>query len=340
MRKALLIGGTGTISLPITRMLLEQGWQVTLLNRGNRNDLVPGAETIQCDVNDTQALQTALAGRSFDTVAQFIAYHPDQVARDIQVLSGKTRQYIFVSSASAYGKPPRNPVITDASPLSNPYWQYSQNKIACEQVLNEARDREAFPVTIVRPSHTYGPGTLPLSVHGHHGSWQIIQRVLARKPVLIPGDGTSLWTVTWSEDFAKAFTGLMGNDHAIGEAVHITSDEALTWNQIHRLLSEALDRPFLPCHVPSDLLAQARNYDFTGSLLGDKSNCAMFDNSKIKRLVPGFAATMRFDQGLRKSLEVILNTPALQVPDPEFDRFCDGVVGIMQEAEAQVALLS
>jgi len=337
--KALLIGGTGTISLPITRRLLALGWQVTLLNRGNHNDLVPEAEHLLCDINDDIAAELALEGRRFDVVAQFVAFHPAQVARDIKLFAGRTRQYIFISSASAYSKPPRNPLITDASPLSNPYWQYSRDKIACEQVLMAARDGQNFPMTIVRPSHTYGPGSLPLSVHGGKGPWQVLQRVLDRKPVLIPGDGTSLWTVTWSEDFAQAFVGLMGNDHAIGEAVHITSDEALTWNQIHRLVAEALDRPFLPCHVPSTLLAQYRGYDYTGSLLGDKANCAVFDNSKIKRLVPGFAATTRFDQGLRLSLQHILGDKARQVPEPAFGAFCDQMVQIMGEAEARVAAL-
>ncbi len=337
--KALLIGGTGTISLPITLKLIQQGWDVTLLNRGNRNNLVPGANYITCDARDEQAVAKEIAGLRFDVVAQFIAFTPEDIERDIRLYTGKTRQYIFISSASAYIKPTRNPVITEASPLSNPYWQYSRDKLACERLLCAARDHENFPMTIVRPSHTYGMGTLPLSIHGHKGSWQIIQRVLNRKPVLIPGDGTSLWTVTWSEDFAHAFIGLMGNDHAIGEAVHITSDEALTWNQIHRLLAEALDRPFLPCHVPSDILAQAQDYDFTGPLLGDKANCAVFDNSKIKRLVPGFTARTRFDQGLKMSLDYIMNTPEKQVEDPDFDHFCDKVVEIMRKAEEEVAAL-
>lgn len=337
--KALLIGGTGTISLPIARGLVAQGWEVYLLNRGSKNDLVPGAMEIICDINDEGAAQAALAGHNFDVVAQFVAFHPSQVARDIRLFTGKTRQYIFISSASAYSKPPRNPVISEATPLSNPYWQYSREKIACEQVLNTARDERAFPMTIVRPSHTYTEGTLPLSVHGGKGSWQIIKRVLDKKPVLIPGDGSSLWTVTWSEDFARGFIGLMGNEHAIGEAVHITSDEALTWNQIHRQLSEALDRPYLPCYVPATLLAQAQDYDYAGSLLGDKANCAVFDNSKIKRLVPGFVATTRFDQGLRRSLAVILASPERQVVDPEFDLFCDRMVDIMRTAEASVAAL-
>ena len=339
MRTALLIGGTGNISLPIARKLVAQGWEVSLLNRGNRNDLVPGARFITCDIHDAKAVEAALAGRQFDVVAQFIAYHPEEVARDIRLFTGKTRQYIFISTASAYIKPPRNPVIDEATPRSNPYWQYSRNKIACEELLEMARDRENFPMTIVRPSHTYGLGALPLSIHGHKGNWQVIKRVLDRKPVLIPGDGTSLWTVTWSEDFADAFIGLMGNDHAIGESVHITSDEALTWNQIHRMLAEALDRPFIPCYVPSSLLAQAQDYDFTGSLLGDKANCAVFDNRKIKRLVPGFVAKTRLDQGMRMSLEHILNNPEKQVEDPDFDRFSDRLVDIMKKAEEQVAAL-
>ena len=337
--KALLIGGTGNISLPITRKLLAQGWQVTLLNRGTKNNLVPGAEHIQCDINDEQAAQLALQGRTFDVAAQFIAFKQEQVERDIRLLKGKTGQYIFISSASAYIKPLRNRIITESTPLSNPYWQYSRDKIACETALNAARDSSGFPMTIVRPSHTYGLGALPLSIHGGKGPWQVIQRILQEKPVLIPGDGTSLWTVTWADDFADAFIGLMGNDHAVGESVHITSDEALTWNQIHRLISEALGKPFIPCHVPTSILAKAKAYDFTGSLWGDKSNCAIFDNSKIKRLVPGFTAKTRFDQGMRLSLEYMMNTPERQVPDEAFDRFSDQVVSIMQQAEEQVAQL-
>lgn len=335
--KALLIGGTGTISLPISRKLVAQGWEVTLMNRGNKNDLVPGAKTLVCDINDENAAAEALNGRFYDVVAQFVAFKPEQALRDISLFTGKTRQYIFISSASAYAKPTRNAIITESTPLNNPYWQYSRDKAKCESVLNFARDADNFPMTIVRPSHTYGMGTLPLSVHGGKGAWQIIDRVMKNKPVLIPGDGTSLWTVTWAEDFADAFIGLMGNDHAIGEAVHITSDEALTWNQIHRQLSEALNRPFIPCYVPSTLLARAPQYDYTGSLLGDKANCAVFDNSKIKRLVPGFTARTRLDQGMRLSLDYLMKTPEKQIPDPEFDSFCDRVADLMQRAENELS---
>ncbi len=337
--KALLIGGTGNISLSVTRKLLAEGWQVTLMNRGSRNDLAPGAETLVCDVRDEAAMREALRGRTFDAVAQFIAYQPAEVARDIRLFAGRTRQYLFVSTASAYQKPPRGALITESTPLSNPYWQYSRDKIACERLLEEARDQAVFPMTIVRPSHTYGLGALPLAVKGRGGVWQVVERILGRKPVLIPGDGTSLWTVTWSEDFAEGFSGLMGNDHAIGEAVHITSDEALTWNQIYRILSEALERPFLPCHVPSDLLSGARDYDYTGGLLGDKAHCAVFDNAKLRRLVPGFTARTRFDQGARRSLAHLMAHPELQGKDPAFDAFCDGVVRAMRKAEEDIAAL-
>lgn len=339
MRKALLIGGTGTISLPVTQLLREKGWQVTLLNRGNNNHLVPEAECLVCDVWNEEATDKALGDRQFDVVAQFIAYRPEEIARDVRLYAGRTRQYIFVSSASAYTKPPRMPLITEGTPLFNPYWGYSRDKMECEKVLANARVRDNFPYTVVRPSHTYAPGTLPLGVHGGHGPWQTIKRMQQKKPIIIPGDGTSLWTVTWANDFAKGFVGLMGNDHAIGEAVHITSDEALTWNQIHRILAEALGVPFLPCYVPSTLLAQAQQYDYLGSLLGDKAHSALFDNSKIRRLVPGFSCTTRFDEGARISLQHLLKTPEKQVEDPAFDRFCDQVVSIMQTAEAAIAAL-
>ena len=339
MRTALLIGGTGNISLAVTRLLLKKGWQVTLLNRGNKNHLVPEAECITCDVWNEQATRDALGDRRFDVVAQFIAYQPEEIARDVRLYAGRCLQYIFVSTASAYAKPPRMPLITEGTPLFNPYWQYSRDKIACEQVLQNARVRDNFPFTIVRPSHTYGYGALPLPIHGGRGPWQTIQRIKQRKPVLIPGDGTSLWTVTWSEDFARGFVGLMGNDRAIGESVHITSDEALTWNQIHWMLAEALDAPFLPCYVPSTMLAQAQSYDYTGSLLGDKSTCALFDNSKIRRLVPGFHCPTTFDAGLRLSLAHLESQPDRQMEDPAFDSFCDRVIEIIRQAEQQIAQL-
>lgn len=335
--KALLIGGTGNISLPITRKLLAQGWQVTLLNRGNRQDPALDIEQITADARDEQSTKTKLSGRTFDVVAQFIAYKPEEIARDVRLYTGKTAQYIFISSASVYQKPPRSPLITESTPLHNPYWQYSRDKIACEEVLREAYDRDFFPFTIVRPSHTYGPGYLPLSIRGENGPWQVIERMRRHKPVLIQGDGTSLWTATWAEDFADGFIGLMGNDHAIGEAVQLTGDESLSWNQIYRITAEALGVPFIPCHVPSDLLSAAKSYDFTGNLLGDKAHSVIFDNSKLKRLVPGFSAKTRFDQGVRLSLSYLMANPHLQIADPEFDLFSDKVVQVMRRTEDEIA---
>ncbi len=337
--KALLIGGTGNISLSVSRLLVEKGWELTLLNRGHRNELVPGAEMLVADINDSARVRAALAGRSFDVVVQFIAYRREEVLRDIGLFTGITGQYIFISTASAYQKPPRNYLIDESVPLHNPYWQYSRDKANCEKLLTEAYNKDFFPFTIVRPSHTYGESKLPLALHGAKGSWQALDRMLRKKPVIIPGDGTSLWTLTWAEDFARGLAGLMGNSRAIGQAVHITSDEALTWNQIHETVAAAAGVPLIPCYVPSTLLAMAESYDFSGTLLGDKANCAVFDNSKLKSLVPGFHAVTRFDQGARKVVDKLLSTPALQVEDPAFDAFCDKVVAVMREAEGEIALL-
>lgn len=330
--KALIIGGTGNLSLPLVRELQKQNWELCLLNRGHQK-APEGCEVLQADIADFEAVNKLLKGRHFDAVAQFIAYTPEEVDRDIRFFRDKTDQYLFVSSASAYQKPIKGVYITESTPLHNPYWAYSRQKAACERLLDYAYREEFFPVTIVRPSHTFSDHHLPIAIHGQKGPWQILERVRAQKPVLIPGDGTSLWTLTWAEDFARGFAGLMGNPHAIGEAVHITSDEALTWNEVHRIIAQILGKPFIPCHVPSDLLAMSREYDFSGALLGDKSNCALFDNSKIKKLVPGFVCTTRFDQGARQSIENFLNTPKLQLPDPKFDAFCDQVVSIMGNAE-------
>ena len=338
--KALLIGGTGTISLPISKRLLDLGWELSILNRGSARELLPKAEAITADMSDEAEVARKLEGRYFDVVAQFIAFTPEQVQRDIRLFNGKCGQYIFISSASAYQKPPLSPVVTESTPLHNPYWQYSRNKAACEEVLMEAYREQGFPVTIVRPSHTFGEGGLPFALHGKNGAWGVISRILAEKPVVLPGDGTSLWTVTWSDDFAPGFIGLMGNIHAIGEAVHITSDEALPWNQIHKTVCAILKKPFLPCYVPSVMLARVQNSDWEGGIIGDKANCALFDNTKIKRLVPGFSCPTRFDQAARISLDYMQAHPELQKPDPDFGAFCDEAVRVMEGAGETFAKMS
>lgn len=337
--KALFIGGTGVISTAISRLLVSQGWDLTLLNRGNRQSDVPGAKQLILDINDEAAAAKALAGEAYDVVADFIAFVPAQAERDVRLFRGKTDQYIVISSASAYQKPLSHPVITEATPLSNPYWEYSRNKIAIEEYLIRQYRETGFPVTIVRPSHTFSYRSLPLALHGDKGPWQVMKRMLEGKPVLMPGDGSSLWAVMNSEDFAPAFAGLMGNPHAIGQAVQITGEELLTWNQIMQSVARALHVEYKPCYVPTALLMKSKKYDFTGSMLGDKSNTVIFDNSLLHKLVPSFQAKKRFDQSARESVAYFLSHPELQTEDPEFDRFSDALVSIMEQAAKQVEAL-
>lgn len=335
--KALFIGGTGTISSAITRQLVEQGHELYLLNRGTRNDRVPaGAKVLQADINDEERVSELLGDMTFDVVADFIAFVPAQLERDYRLFNGRTKQFMFISSASAYQKPLSDYRITEGTPLSNPYWEYSRNKIACEDYLMKQYRENGFPITIVRPSHTYDERSIPLGVHGSKGSWQVAKRMLENKPVIIHGDGTSLWTMTHNSDFAKGFIGLMGNIHAIGESVHITADETVTWNQIYEIIADALGVKLRAVHVSSEFLAACSAQDFRGSLLGDKANSVAFDNSKLKRLVPEFVATTRLDQGIRQTIRYILDHPELQVEDEEFDRWCDKVIGALEAAAAAV----
>ena len=354
--KVLCIGGTGTISSAISRRVLELGWDLFLLNRGNRNSGLGGNGAgklveINCDIRTedeaaiAEKVRSALARHAgggasdqrFDVVADFIAYTPDHTEKDYRVFKDLCSQYIFISSASAYQKPLSSCFVTESTPLANPFWQYSRDKIACEESLVKHYRESGFPVTIVRPSHTYGERSVPAGLHGNNGSWQVLKRMLEGKPVIIQGDGTSLWTMTHNSDFARAFTGLMGNIHAIGEAVHITSDESLTWNQIYGAVARALNVPLKAVHIASEFLAEcgkaaSGRYDFEGGLLGDKAHSVIFDNSKLKRLVPGFAATVRFDQGVRDTVAHILAHKDCQKEDPEFDAWCDRVIAAQEKA--------
>ena len=336
--KALLIGGTGTISMDITKLCVERGYDVTLLNRGNRNSRLPESMRVSqwaLDINDENAVRARLEGEYFDVIVNFINYTTDQVERDIRLFADKTNQYIFISSASAYQKPLSHYMVTESTPLSNPFWDYSRDKIACEERLMAEYRNNGFPITIVRPSHTYDKYRIPVCIHGGNGSWSTISRMLEGKPVLVIGDGTSLWTLTHSQDFAKGFIGLMGNIKAIGESVHITSDEALTWNQIYTNIARAFGvRPNL-FHVATDFIT-AVDPSYNGQLHGDKGANVLFDNSKIKRLVPGFTATIRFDQGAKMAAEYYLNDPESQIPDPNFDIFVDTIIEAQMSAIAKV----
>lgn len=326
--KILFIGGTGTISTAISRLLLAQGHELWLVNRGQRNNTLPqGAHCLVADINDEEKVAKLVGGQQFDCIADFIAFVPEHLERDYRLFREKTKQFIFISSASVYQKPLSHYLITESTPLSNPYWQYARNKIACEDYLMRLYREEGFPVTIVRPSHTYDERKVPTGVHGAHGSWSVVKRIIDNRPVIIQGDGSSLWTMTHCTDFANAFAGLIGNIHAVGEAIHITSDETLTWNQIYHYIADAVGKPLQAVHVASDFLAEAgKQYDFRGGLLGDKAVSVVFDNTKLKRLVPGFVATKRFDSGIRETISFILANTEYQTEDSEFDKWCDKII--------------
>lgn len=338
--KILFIGGTGTISTAISKQLANMGHDLYLINRGNRNSELPSnVNFITVDINDETAVAEKIKGMSFDSVCDFIGFVPEQLERDYRLFKGKTKQFMYISSASAYNKLPADYVITEGTALANPYWEYSRNKIACEDFLMKKYREEAFPVTIIRPSHTYDERSVPLGVHGKNGSWQVIKRIMDGKPVIIHGDGTSLWTITNNADFAKGFIGLIGNPRAIGEAFQITTDVSLTWNQIYGAIADALGVTLKPYYVSSSFLADtAPQYDFTGSLIGDKSNSVVFDNSKLKRAVPGFTCTIRPEEGIRQTIEYCLSHPECQREDPEFDAYCDKVIDVLENAKKSICI--
>jgi len=324
--KALFIGGTGTISTAISELSVKRGWELYLLNRGTHRERMPeGAKQIVADINDPQDVAARLAGMTFDVIADFIVYTPQQAQRDVKLFGGMTSQYFFISSASAYQKPLASPFITESTPLFNPFWQYSRDKIACEDILMKEYRENGFPVTIIRPSHTYGDAAVPLALHGRKGSFSVVDRIRRGEKVIVPGDGLSLWTLTHNTDFAKAFCGLMGNLHAIGETYQITGDESLTWNQIYGAVGAAFGVEVKTVHIASETLAALRA-DWAGELIGDKSNAVIFDNAKIKRAVPDYVATTRFDQGVRRTIDYIYSHPECQTADPAFDRWMDETI--------------
>ncbi|MBQ9898683.1 MAG: SDR family oxidoreductase [Ruminococcus sp.] len=336
--KILFIGGTGTISMAITRLLAQRGDELWLLNRGSRSTELPeNVKTITADISNEAEVLEKLGDMKFDCVGEFIGFVPQQLERDLRLFNGRTKQYIYISSASAYQKPPQSHIITEETPLENPYWEYSRSKKACEDYLFERYREDGFPVTVVRPSHTYDERSVPLGVHGKGGSWQVVKRIMDGKPVIIHGDGSSLWTITHNSDFAKGFIGLIGNPKAIGEAFHITSDESVSWNRIYQAIADALGVGLKPYYVSSQMLADmGRDYDFTGSLTGDKSNTVFFDNSKLKKLVPGFKAEISAEDGIKSTVRYILAHPEFQKEDREFDEWCDKVIETLEKAKASM----
>jgi len=298
--RVLFIGGTGFISTAVSRMAIERGMELYLLNRGIRSTEMSGAIQLTGDIHNPESMRSALKDLKFDVVVDWIAFTPEDVERDLKVFRGRTRQFVFISSASAYQKPPVNYIITESIPLKNPYWEYSRNKIACEELLMKAYRDEDFPVTIVRPSYTYNT-YLPVAIGGF-GCYTLADRMLKGKPIIVHGDGSSLWVNTHAEDFAKGFLGLLGNDKTIGQAFHITSDEVLTWNQIYQTIADELGVEAKMVYIPSDFIVKVVPR-LTGDLLGDKTYSVVFDNSKIKSFVPEFQATISFREGMRRALE-------------------------------------
>lgn len=298
--KILFIGGTGNISLSCTRLAVERGMDVWLLNRGKRAaDLPEGVNTITADINKPEEVAAAIEGHTFDSITNWIAFTPDDIQRDVELFNGKCGQYVFISSASAYQKPVGHYLITESTPLKNPWWEYSRNKIASENAVWDAYRERGFPGVIVRPSYTYGETVLPCAVGGW--DYTVVDRMRRGKKIIVHGDGTSLWVMTHSDDFAKGIVGLLGNVQSIGNAFHITSDEVLSWDQIYTAMAHAAGVEPHIIHIPSDLIRKYSQYDYD-NLLGDKAHSVVFDNSKLKRLVPDFVATIPFSEGIKRSV--------------------------------------
>jgi nucleoside-diphosphate-sugar epimerase len=319
--KVLFIGGTGKISSACTVAAVQGGVDLYLLNRGKSWRTVPaGVREIHADISDKKSVLNALSDQTFDVVVNWIVFTPEEIERDIELFKGRTGQYIFISSASAYHKPVISLPITESTPLHNPFWSYSQKKIACEKRLYQACFEENFPITIVRPSHTYDETMLIVS-----GNYTTVHRMRQGKKVIIHGDGTSLWTVTHNSDFAKGFTGLLGNHYAIGEAVHITSDQVLTWNQVYELVAAQAGAELRAVHLPSELIA-AYDAEWGAGLLGDKAHSAVFDNTKIKRLVPDFNASIPFSRGIETVMNWYDADSSRQQIDTNLDALMDRLV--------------
>ena len=329
--KVLFIGGTGIISTAVSRLAVARGIDLWLLNRGRRGVTIEGACAVVVDVGDAESVAAALGSERFDAVVDWTAYVPQDVERDLALFGPRTKQYVFISSASAYEKPPRSPFITESTPLKNPFWEYSRNKIACEDRLVRAYRDQDFPVTIVRPSLTYDT-VLPIAIGGW-GCATLLDRLKSGRPIIVHGDGTSLWTVTHADDFAKGFVPLLGSPAAIGQCFHITSDEVLTWNQIYATIADAVGVSAEVVHVPSDFIARIDPETGAG-LLGDKAHSVIFDNSKIRRYVPDFVATIPFHDGIRRTLAWFAADERRWVVNPQVHESMDRIIAAWRKAQA------
>ena len=332
--RVLFIGGTGLISTACSELAVQRGMELVILNRGQsrKHEIPQGARLLTADVRgDRAAVLNQIAGLHFDAVVDWIAFTPADIERDIELFAGRTRQFVFISSASAYQKPPNHYLITEDTPLANPHWDYSRNKIACEErLMREYRER-GFPITIVRPSLTYGVSQIPIVMGSWQHPWTIVDRMKRGQPVIVPGDGTSLWPLTWNGDFAKGFVGLLGREQTIGHAFHITSDEVLCWEQIYVELAHALGVQPNLVHIPSELIV-AHDPSQHGSLIGDKIYSVVFDNTKIKRFVPDFVATVPWSEGVRRALAWFEADLARQTLDVEANLVWDRTIAAYRRA--------
>ena len=333
--KVLFIGGTGIISTASTRLAAERGIELTLLRRGEHAAELPeNVSTITADIHDEAAVAQVIGDRRFDAVVDWTVFTTDQLERDIRLFRGRTDQYIFISSASAYQKPVGHYLITESTPLANSYWQYSRDKIACEERLMKAYREEGFPITIVRPSLTYGDTQIPLAFNSWQKSWTAVDRMRQGKKVIVPGDGSSLWVITHNSDFAKGLVGLLGHRQAIGHAFHITSDEAMTWDQFYAITAQAAGVEARIVHIPSDFLSACLP-DELGGLTGDKSASVVFDNTKIKRFVPDYCATLPFAQGIERTINWFDADPRRKQIDEDANASWDKIIDAYESGLAE-----
>ncbi len=327
--KVLFIGGTGNISTAVSKLAVERGIELYLLNRGKRASTLAGAKILVGDITKPDELRSVLKDHTWDSVVDWIAFTENDVQRDFELFKGKTKQFVFISSASAYQRPASFPIVTESTPLANPFWEYSRNKIACEEKLNVYYRNENFPVTIVRPSLTYDT-VIPVPVGGWM-EYTTVDRIKKGKKIIVHGDGSSLWTITHADDFAKGFIGLLAHQQAIGQAFHITSDEILTWDQIHQAVAEAVGREAYIVHMASDFLGTF-DQNLRGSLIGDKATSVIFDNTKIKRFVPGFTATIPFKQGIKRTIDWFEADPARQIVKKETNDMIEKMIAQYEKA--------
>jgi nucleoside-diphosphate-sugar epimerase len=337
--KVLFIGGTGNISTAVSKLAVERGIELYHLNRGNNKVELKGVKTIKCDISNQAEAAKALEGHKWDAVVNWVAFKPADIERDFALFNNKTKQYFFISSASAYQKPVSQPIITESTPLKNPYWDYSRDKIASEEKCNQLYREKDFPIVIVRPSLTYDT-VIPVAI----GSWNdftIADRMKQGKPIIVHGDGTSLWTVTHSEDFGRGFVGLLGHQQAIGHAFHITSDELLSWDQIYEAVGAAVDVKPNIVHIPTDFICkEAEKIDWIwmggkfqeGNLKGDKAVSTIFDNTKIKTFVPEFKAIIPFNKGIKRTIEWFQTDKSRMVVHADYNKFMDTIVAAFEKA--------